>query len=177
MTKVVDINPRDVLKALAAKLIQSDEELVFAQNVASAVVASAANHCAATMSGMLVFNQVYPVGVYKGYSNIEQAVLPLAKELSNNGWIRTNVAEIKSKPFEAGDLGVVDDGKGTHHIYLVLDASDQKQPLIADNQAPPHKRPVSGGSMPGIGGATATLYFLRAPNTVKKLEYSLQLVV
>lgn len=177
MSKDIEINPRTIMKALAAKLNASDEQLICAQNMASAILEDSKNHCAITMSSLLIFNQLYPVGIYKGRENLQAGALDLAKDLKGHGWKATNLADIAKEPFDAGDIGVVDDGHGTHHIYLILDASDQKNPKIADNQAPPHKRPVEGGQMNGVGGATVTKYFLRAPDIKDRVKLLEQVAV
>ena len=171
MGRATKVNQRAVMRALAAKLLQLDEELLLAQNIANAVVNDPKKHCAATMSSLLVFNNAYPIGVGKGIDNIEQGAVALAKDLERLGWKQTKKSEIEQAPIEAGDVGVVDDGAGTHHIYLILDASDQKKPTIADNQGHPHPRPVEGGPMPGLPkGATVTKFFLRAPDAVQTFE-------
>ncbi|MBB5346187.1 hypothetical protein HDF10_004197 [Edaphobacter lichenicola] len=61
----------------------------------------------------------------------------------------------------AGDVGVVLAGK-IHHIYLIVDATDQLSPLIADNQEPRlHPRAVAGNVAKKW---SPTSYFLRAPS-------------
>src|SRR5579885_1725212 len=50
MPETVKVNPRKVMEKLAAKLDNSDEELVFAQNMASAILPDSKNHCAITLS-------------------------------------------------------------------------------------------------------------------------------
>src|SRR5579885_1745384 len=120
---------------------------------------------------------LYPFGIYEGRVNLEPGAIPLAKKLMKRGWKKTLVKDIPNKPFVAGDVGVVDDGKGTHHIYLVIDATDQKHPKVADNQAPPHSRPVAGGHMEGIkNAATPTSYFLRAPDIEEEIKLMEQIV-
>jgi hypothetical protein len=112
--------------------------------------------CAATLSCLLDFSGIY-VGVREG-------VLDLASHLEHNrGWVRVRVDE----QIAEGDIGVVIVGPGSsiHHIYLVVDASSQTVPIVADNQGRGiHPRPVAGGDMPGVGNSAApTSYFLRAP--------------
>jgi hypothetical protein len=113
------------------------------------------NCCAATMSCLLDF-----AGIYVG---VREAVTDLAPYLENERlWQRVNAAA----PIQNGDVGVflAANGAELHHIYLVIDATDPANPVVADNQGPgAHVRPVAGGAMPGVGNAASpTSYFLRA---------------
>jgi hypothetical protein len=111
--------------------------------------------CAATLSCLLDIS-----GIYVG---VREAVLDLAPYLeSGRHWTRVNVGQTIMN----GDVGVFisTDASDIHHIYLVIDASNQANPIVADNQGPgAHPRPVAGGPMPGIpNDASPTSYFLRA---------------
>jgi hypothetical protein len=113
------------------------------------------NCCAATLSCLLDFS-----GINVG---VRPEVVDLAPHLENDrGWARVNVGA----PIIAGDVGVFisNSASDLHHIYLVIDATNQASPTVADNQGPgAHPRPVAGGAMPGVGnGASPTTYFLRA---------------
>jgi hypothetical protein len=113
------------------------------------------NCCAATLSSLLDI-----AGIYVG---MREEVLDLAPYLEKHRqWSRIGVGG----QIQNGDVGVFisSDASDLHHIYLVIDASDQARPMVADNQGHgAHPRPVAGGAMPGVGnGASATSYFLRA---------------
>lgn len=111
--------------------------------------------CAATLSCLLDFSGI-PVGV-------REAVLDLAPYLENErAWNRIAVGA----GINDGDVGVFVSNTplSLHHIYLVVDSTNQALPIVADNQGTgTHPRPVAGGPMPGIpNSASATTYFLRA---------------
>lgn len=94
---------------------------------------------------------------------VRPEVVDLAPHLENDrAWARVNVGA----PIIAGDVGVFisNSTSDLHHIYLVIDATNQASPTVANNQGNgSHQRPVAGGAMPGIGnGASPTTYFLRA---------------
>jgi hypothetical protein len=112
------------------------------------------NCCAATLSGLMDF-----AGINVG---MRPEVVDLAPYLEHTRtWARVNVGA----PIVAGDVGVFISATSSdlHHIYLVIDATNQASPTVADNQGPgSHPRPVTGGVMPGIGTASPTTYFLRA---------------
>jgi hypothetical protein len=114
-----------------------------------------ADCCAATLSALLNFS-----GIYVDYT---EEVIDLAKYLeTDRTWSQIAVGQ----PIQNGDVGVfiAANGADLHHIYLVIDATSQSSPVVADNQGSgSHPRPVAGGPMPGIiEGADATTYFLRA---------------
>jgi len=113
------------------------------------------NCCAATLSCMLDF-----AGIYVG---IRPEVVDLAPHLEHERhWTRIAVGQ----PIQTGDVGVFISSAASdlHHIYLIIDATNQALPLVADNQGlGAHHRPVAGGPMPGVGNsASPTTYFLRA---------------
>lgn len=145
--------------ALARKIQDSPEVLSFARNIATAIVAGPKNHCAATLSALLVFVGIFPVGRGTGSGDLEPSVVTLDMDLrSRKGWVKIPLGE----QIYAGDVGVVLAGHGVHHIYLVLDASDQSVPIIADNQLDgSHPRPVAGDPSKNF---SPTSYFLRAPS-------------
>lgn len=132
--------------------------LQYARNVATAIVAGPANHCAATLSTLLVFNGIYPNGGGTGAGDLEPLVVNLAYDLEcRRGWIHIDLGNT----ILPGDVGVVIASANIHHIYLVLDPTDQANPIIADNQgASYHPRPVAGDGI----HYSPTSYFLRAPN-------------
>jgi hypothetical protein len=139
-------------------ILQEDPAILdYARNIATAIVAGPANHCAATLSALLVFTGIYPNGGGNGSGDLEPQVVNLAFDLENRrGWIRISIGNA----IAPGDVGVVIASATVHHIYLVLDSSDQNSPLIADNQGPTfHVRPVAGDAV----NYSPTNYFLRAP--------------
>jgi hypothetical protein len=110
------------------------------------------NTCAATLSCLLDF-----AGIYVG---IREEVIDLAPYLEHErNWARITIGS----PMANGDVGVYI-GAEMHHIYTVIDATDQQNPMIADNQGTgAHRRPIAGGEMAGIANvASPTSYFLRA---------------
>jgi hypothetical protein len=152
-------------RILVEKLVQllRDHPAVLghACNIATAVVAGKKNHCAATLSALLIFVGIYPYGAGLGKGDLEPWVPTLAEDLqSRQGWQRIDYDRDNgpAEPLAAGDVGVVMAGD-THHIYLIVNADDQARPLIADNQrhGVMHQRPTAGG------GFSPTSYFLRAP--------------
>ena len=150
---------RELTVDLAAKILSSPEVLQYARNIATAIVNGPANHCAATLSSLLVFIGIYPVGAGTGSGDLEPLVVKLAFDLENRrGWTRIALGSRIS----AGDVGVVLTEQGTHHIYLVVDATNQTVPIIADNQlAGVHARPLAGDPTQNF---SPTKYLLRAPN-------------
>ena len=145
------------IQRLVDNLMKYPIILTCAQIIANAVVQDPNNHCAATLSSLLIFGQIYPVGLNQGVNNIEVAVLNLVSKLQNIGFLKID----KNDPINKGDIGVIEIG-ATHHIYLILDATDQTNPLIADNRQPGfHNRPVAGNPDPTVN-ESPTSFFLRA---------------
>ena len=115
------------------------------------------NTCATTLSLLMNMAQI-DVG-------IEPAVLTLVSTLRKRNWYAFHTPDTFNQTIGteleicAGDVGVFV-GSDKHHVYLVIDASDQSKPLIADNQArEPHDRPVRGDTDEDI---SQTTYFFRA---------------
>lgn len=148
----------DKVASLVSTLETDINVLSYAQNIATAIVSGPANHCAATLSALLVFFGIYPYGAFSGNGDLQPWVPTLAFDLqSRQGW--SQVAS--GAAIESGDVGVVLLSSGVHHIYLVVDATDQLQPVIADNQSPNlHMRTVAGDPAQNW---SPTSYFLRAP--------------
>jgi hypothetical protein len=144
--------------SLVSTLQTNISVLTYAQNIATAIVAGPANHCAATLSSLLVFFGIYPYGAFNGTGDLQPWVPTLAFDLEKRqGWARIDVGSI----LNVGDVGVVELTSGVHHIYIVVDPADQANPLIADNKSPRlHQRPVAGDP---AQGASPTTFFLRAP--------------
>jgi hypothetical protein len=139
-------------------VLQGDPTILqYARNIATSIVSGPANHCAATLSSLLVFVGIYPNGGGTGQGDLEPLVVNLAFDLENRrGWSRIDLGN----PIEQGDVGVVIASATVHHIYLVMDAADQANPVVADNQAPSfHPRPVAGDG----ANYSPTSYFLRSP--------------
>jgi len=116
------------------------------------------NTCAATLSCLLDVSGVF-VGIEPGAPELAQI---LEKD---HAWTRIAVGD----PIKNGDVGVFvysdrPEDRNLHHIYLVIDATNQASPLVADNQGNgAHHRPIRGGPMPGVGNdASPTNYLLRA---------------
>lgn len=156
-----DVTDRERLQDLI-KLGSDAYALGGAKQIAGAVVnrdpANQHDTCAATLSCILNF-----AGIYVG---VREAVLDLAACMENREWRRIQVGQ----QIAEGDIGVVivdpnSPAHQLHHIYLVVDASNQSAPDVADNQGNGiHSRPVGGGAMTGVSNsADATSYFLRAP--------------
>jgi|SRR5450432_4670172 len=147
---------KDLLTKLITSLTSSPEILEYARNIATAIVSGPANHCAATLSALLIFAGIYPNGGTSGTGDLQPWVPALAYDLENRRrWLRVNVGD----PLNPGDVGVVLVNDNTHHIYLVINTDNQDQPLIADNQeASFHNRPVKGDGK----SYSPTNYFLRA---------------
>src|SRR5258706_2677812 len=153
------------IQLLAGKLLENRDILVFARNIATAIVDGPKSHCAATLSALLVFAGIYPNGGGTGDGDLEPRVVTLAFDLENRrGWRRIELAS-PSHPAErigSGDVGVVIVSETEHHIYLVVEASDQSEPLIADNQlSGVHRRPLAGDTAQEF---SPTTYLLRAPD-------------
>jgi len=150
----------DNVTSLVATLQEDIAVLTYAQNIATAIVNGPANHCAATLSALLVFGGIYPYGAFNGSGDLQPWVPTLAYDLENRrGWTRYAVGSL----IAPGDVGVVILSSGVHHIYLVTDPSDQAEPLIADNQdAGLHPRVVAGAP---AHSQSPTSYFLRAPSS------------
>lgn len=148
----------DLVSDLVQDLLALPQILTYARNIATSIVAGPANHCAATLSSLLVFYGIYPNGGTTGTGDLQPWVPALAYDLEHRrGWARIGVAG----PIMPGDAGVVLVSPATHHIYLVLDATDQANPLIADNQGTGfHSRPVAGDP---ASNYSPTSYFLRPP--------------
>jgi hypothetical protein len=150
----------DKINQLVETLQGNITVLSYAQNIATAIVNGPANHCAATLSALLVFVEIYPYGAFNGTGDLQPWVPTLAYDLENRrGWTRYAVGTV----IAPGDVGVVILASGVHHIYLVIDTSDQAEPLIADNQDPGlHPRAVVGDP---AHSQSPTSYFLRAPSS------------
>lgn len=154
------MNQNELVDTLVSTLTSIPNVLLYAQNIATAVVNGPNNHCAATLSALLVFAGIYPNGGGTGTGDLEPWVPSLAFDLeSRRGWQRINVGGA----IVNGDVGVVLVSAGIHHIYLIVDASNQAQPSVADNQSSTiHPRAVAGDQNQGW---SATSYFLRAPRS------------
>lgn len=161
------VNPHKAMRALVSEIKGGGKVLSDAQHMADALLPDAENHCAITMSSMLVFYDLFPVKIYAGQGNLVPDVHTLSTHLIDHGWSRVQLGHA----IEEGDLGVVWEDKGFHHIYLVLDATDQEKLLVADNQGPAHIRPVKGG-----GSFSPTDFFQRAPEKDVVLHLVAQLV-
>jgi hypothetical protein len=154
------VNQNELVDNLVSALISNPNVLLYAQNIATAIVNGPTNHCAATLSALLVFAGIYPNGGGTGNGDLEPWVPSLAYDLENRrGWERIDVGAT----IQSGDVGVVLVSAGVHHIYLIVDASDQAQPLIADNRSSTlHPRAVGGDQNQGW---SPTTYLLRAPQS------------
>lgn len=132
--------------------------LDYARNVATALIDGPKNHCAGTLSALLVFMGIYPNGGGTGVGDFEPEVTKLAFDLEKKrGWSRVAVGD----PIAGGYVGVVLASEDDHHIYLIIDTTDQANPVVADNQGTSfHSRPVAGDDI----GHSPTAYFLVAPN-------------
>jgi len=148
----------EMINGFVQDLTASPSILNYARNIATAIVPGPNHHCAATLSSLLVFAGIYPNGGGTGSGDLQPWVPSLAYDLEQRrGWSNIDV----SSPILAGDVGVVLVNANTHHIYLVLDPTDQANPSIADNQGLSfHQRPVAGNGL----NYSPTNYFLRAPN-------------
>ena len=153
MTQIQAIN------SLIAKLKSDVAVLTYGQNIASAVVNGPKNHCAATLSALLGFVGIFPNGSFTGPGDLEPWVPSLAFDLQNRrGWSKIDLG----MTIAGGDVGVVL-AQAIHHIYLVVDATNQAEPMIADNQAAQlHTRKVAGDPAQGW---SPTSYFLRVPSS------------
>jgi hypothetical protein len=145
------------VQTLAATL-RTTNTLHYARNIATAIVDGPKNHCAATLSALLVFIGIYPNGANSGTGDLQPWVPSLAWDLENRrGWTRIAL----DSPILRGDVGVVMPSADIHHIYLVVDAQNQAIPEIADNQGlGVHPRPVKGDPAQNY---SPTNYFLRPP--------------
>jgi len=145
--------------ALIKDLKANPTILDYAKNIATSIVAGTANHCAATLSALLVFYDIYPNGGGTGSGDLEAWVPTLAYDLEfRRGWIKIP----KKKEILPGDVGLVLASATVHHIYLVIDAKDQVNLEIADNQGGGmHTRPIEGDKSKHF---SPTNYFLRAPD-------------
>jgi len=150
----------DAVSQLVATLQSDPDVLIYGQNIATAIVDGPANHCAATLSALLVFVRVFPNGAGTGNGDLQPWVPSLAFDLEKRrGWQRIEIGP----PIKSCDVGVVILTSGVHHIYLVVDATNQALPLIADNQAQSlHVRAVAGDP---AHSWSPTTYFLRPPNS------------
>jgi hypothetical protein len=144
---------------LVKTLTTDPNVLVYGQNIATAIVDGPANHCAATLSALLVFVGVYPNGGGTGSGDLEPWVPSLAFDLeARREWQHIGIGSA----IQDGDVGVVILDSGVHHIYLVVDATNQSLPVIADNQAASlHPRAIAGD--PGQNWSP-TSFFLRPPD-------------
>jgi hypothetical protein len=149
----------DAVSQLVATLKDDAAVLTYGQNIATAIVNGPANHCAATLSALLVFVGIFPNGGGTGSGNLEPWVPSLSFDLEKRrGWQRINLGA----PIQTCDVGVVMLDTGVHHIYLVVDATNQAQPQIADNQAATlHIREVAGDP---ARNWSPTSFFLRPPD-------------
>lgn len=160
------MSQRQVVQNLAALILNRPEVLNYARNIATAIVDGPKNHCAATLSALLVFVGIFPKGGGTGTGDLEPWVPTLAWDLeSRRGWSQIAVGQT----IASGDVGVVLVDQNTHHIYLVVDARDQSSPMIADNQlAGVHARPLAGDPAQDF---SPTSYLLRAPDDHAKVQY------
>jgi hypothetical protein len=102
------------------------------------------NACAATLSEFMNLAGI-DVPVTLGAGN-------LARRISGRGWGQIDVGNQ-----EAGDVAVADSDV---HIFLVIQAINKDDMVVADNQAPgPHRRKASGDR---ALNHTPVHYFLRA---------------
>jgi hypothetical protein len=149
----------DAVSELVTTLQNDLDVLHYGQNIATAIVDGPDNHCAATLSALLVFVGIFPKGGGTGTGDLQPWVPSLAFDLEKRrGWRRIEIGA----PIQSGDVGVVLLTSGVHHIYLVVDATNQAQPLIADNQAPAlHTRTVAGDP---AHNWSPTSFFLRPPD-------------
>jgi hypothetical protein len=154
------VNQQQLIARLIQKLTSDGDVLRYAQNIATAVVSGPSNHCAATLSALLVFVGIYPNGAGTGSGDLEPWVPSLAYDLEQRrNWTKIATTDV----FNSGDVGVVIVDSNTHHIYLVIDASDQTMPLVADNRETSiHRRAVAGDL---VSGWSPTTYFLRPPSS------------
>jgi Domain of unknown function (DUF1906) len=153
-----EASQRARVAALATKIRSAPEVLQYAKNIGTAVVDGPKNHCAATLSALLVFIGIFPNGSGSGSGDLQPAVVQLDWDLKHRrGWSTIPLGQQVC----VGDVGVVMASASVHHIYLVVDAADQQIPLIADNQlSGVHARPVAGDPAKNF---SPTNYFLRAP--------------
>src|ERR1700744_1242967 len=108
----------EMVNDLVQDLEASPAILNYARNIATAIVAGPANHCAATLSSLLIFSGVYPNGGTTGSGDLEPWVPSLAYDLEQRrGWSKIVIGS----QILTGDVGVVLVSASTHHIYLVLD--------------------------------------------------------
>ena len=56
------MSQRQVIQNLAALILNRPEVLNYARNIATAIVDGPKNHCAATLSALLVFVGIFPKG-------------------------------------------------------------------------------------------------------------------
>jgi len=152
------------VESLVTTLKTSPVVLDYGRNIATAIVSGPHNHCAATLSALLVFVGIYPNGGGTGNRDLEPWVPSLASDLENRrGWSRITYTPQAgpSLPLQPGDVGVVMASATTHHIFLIIDPADQKVPLIADNQSTGmHPRALAGDPAANF---SPTSYILRAP--------------
>lgn len=149
---------------LVATLKNNPTVLNYARNIATAIVSGPHNHCAATLSSLLVFEGIYPAGGGTGNGDVEPWVPSLAYDLEKRrAWSRIDYdpATGPSQPIQPGDVAVVMVDATTHHIFLIIDIHDPAAPLIADNQlAGMHQRSLAGDPAQNF---SPTSYLLRAP--------------
>lgn len=147
----------ELVNKLVRDLTASPSILNYARNIATTIVQGPAHHCAATLSSLLVFTGIYPNGGGTGSGDLEPYVPYLVYDLEHRRqWSKVDV----SAQILSGDVGVVLVDADTHHIYLVMDVTDETNPLIADNQGVSfHQRPVAGNG----ANYSPTNYFLRSP--------------
>ena len=152
------------VQGLTQTLQANPAVLGYARNIATAIVNGPSNHCAATLSALLVFVGIYPNGGGTGSGDLEPWVPNLAYDLeARRGWSRIGYdpALGPAHPLQVGDVGVVMVDANTHHIYIIIDPYDQVTPFIADNQlAGPHLRPLAGDPSQNF---SPTSYILRPP--------------
>src|SRR5437868_1834889 len=91
--------------------LQADARVLdYARNIATAIVSGPANHCAATLSALLIFEGIYPNGTFNGSGDLEPWVPNLAFDLEKRrGWTRIGYdpAHGPAQPMQAGDVAVV----------------------------------------------------------------------
>lgn len=152
------MSQQSMVNQIVQKLQTNANVLGYAQNIGNAIVDGPANHCAATLSALLVFAGIYPNSINTSTGNLDPWVPTLVADLQMNlHWNKISVVD----GFVSGDVGVVMLDT-IHHVYLVVDATDQAMPLIADNRSPSlHVRAVAGDIQ---SGWSPTTFFLRAPS-------------
>jgi hypothetical protein len=115
------------------------------------------NACAATLSALLQASGIN-VPMTLGAGKLAHI---LGGSINSRNWTHIPVGQQR-----AGDVGVCFDDDtsipGSDHVYLVAEAINHDEMIIADNQKPTKHRRCASGKDCGEGKKTATEYFLRA---------------